>query len=158
MRQRTVLIGGAIVVLALGAIVAVAQTDDVPAEAPADTQADLVAGETLYAQYCAACHGANLEGQENWQSPGSDGRLPAPPQDASGHTWHHADSLLFTYTKLGGRETLAAQGMDFDSGMPGFGEQLSDEDIWNILAYIKSTWPERIRVIQAERTAAEEAG
>lgn len=48
--------------------------------------------------------------------------------------------------------------MDFDSGMPGFGEQLSDEDIWNILAYIKSTWPERIRVIQAERTAAEEAG
>ena len=158
MRQRAVLIGGAIVVLALGAIVAVAQTDDVPAAAPADRQADLVAGETLYAQYCAACHGGNLEGQANWQSPGSDGRLPAPPHDASGHTWHHADSLLFTYTKLGGRETLAAQGMDFDSGMPGFGEQLSDEDIWNILAYIKSTWPERIRVIQAERTAAEEAG
>ena len=158
MRQRAVLIGGAIVVLALGAIVAVAQSDDVPAVAPADTEGDLVAGETLYAQYCAACHGANLEGQENWQSPGPDGRLPAPPHDASGHTWHHADSLLFTYTKLGGRETLAAQGMDFDSGMPGFGEQLSDEDIWNILAYIKSTWPERIRVIQAERTAAEEAG
>jgi mono/diheme cytochrome c family protein len=50
---------------------------------------------------------------------------------------------------------MAAQGMDFDSGMPGFEGQLSDEEIWNILAYIKSTWPERIRSIQAERTAAD---
>ena len=116
---------------------------------------DIVAGEELYGQNCAACHGANLEGQENWRTPDADGRLPAPPHDKSGHTWHHPDSLLFTYTKLGGQETLAAQGIEFDSGMPGFGEQLSDEEIWNILSYIKSTWPERERAAQAERTVAD---
>ncbi|EPX77552.1 Cytochrome c family protein [Litoreibacter arenae DSM 19593] len=39
--------------------------------------------------------------------------------------------------------------------MPGFGDQLSDTEIWNIIAYIKSTWPDRVRANQAERTAAE---
>ena len=63
--------------------------------------------------------------------------------------------MLFDYTKLGGKAALAAQGVDFESGMPGFGDQLTDDQIWNILAYIKSTWPDRQRQIQAERSAAE---
>lgn len=113
---------------------------------------DLVAGKALYAETCAACHGASLEGQDNWRSPGTDGRLPAPPHDETGHTWHHADQVLFDYTKLGGREVMAAQGMEFDSGMPGFGDQLSDQEIWNILGYIKSTWPEEIQDMQDART------
>ena len=113
---------------------------------------DLVAGKVLYAETCAACHGANLEGQDNWRSPGEDGRLPAPPHDETGHTWHHGDQLLFDYTKLGGREVMAAQGIEFDSGMPGFGDQLSDQEIWNILGYIKSTWSKEIQDIQAART------
>ena len=116
---------------------------------------DLSAGQTLYAENCAACHGASLEGQDNWQSPGEDGRLPAPPHDETGHTWHHGDQVLFEYTKLGGRALMAAQGMEFDSGMPGFGDQLSDQEIWNILGYIKSTWPGRIQEMQAVRTEGE---
>lgn len=115
---------------------------------------DLAQGEVLYREYCASCHGANLEGQPDWQSPGPDGRLPAPPHDETGHTWHHPDSVLFQYTKLGGRETLALQGVEFDSGMPGFEGQLSDQEIWTILAYIRSTWPERARAAQAARTEA----
>jgi mono/diheme cytochrome c family protein len=39
--------------------------------------------------------------------------------------------------------------------MPGFGSQLSDQEIWNILGYIKSTWPESIGEIQTERTQGE---
>lgn len=115
---------------------------------------DLAQGEVFYGEYCASCHGANLEGQPDWQSPGPDGRLPAPPHDETGHTWHHPDSVLFQYTKLGGRETLAMQGIEFDSGMPGFSGQLSDQEIWTILAYIRSTWPERARAAQAARTEA----
>lgn len=115
---------------------------------------DPAQGEVLYGEYCASCHGANLEGQPDWQSPGPDGRLPAPPHDETGHTWHHPDSVLFQYTKLGGRETLALQGVEFDSGMPGFEGQLSDQEIWTILAYIRSTWPERARAAQAARTEA----
>lgn len=125
-----------------------AQTD------PAPSEPDIAQGEMLYAEYCASCHGADLEGQPDWRSAGPDGVLPAPPHDETGHTWHHADDVLFQYTKLGGEAMLAQQGMEFKSGMPGFGEQLSDVEISNILAFIKSTWPERHRAIQAERSRA----
>lgn len=117
---------------------------------------DLVLGEQLYADNCASCHGINLEGQPDWRSRGSDGKLPAPPHDKTGHTWHHGDALLFNYTKLGGTEVMRRQGIDFDSGMPGFGETLSDSEIQSILSFIKSTWPERERRVQAERTNAEQ--
>lgn len=117
--------------------------------------ADVAVGQALYAEYCASCHGANLEGQPDWQSATAGGILPAPPHDETGHTWHHGDALLFDYIRLGGREALAQRGVDFDSGMPGFADRLNDRQIAAILAYIKSTWPEPIRALQAERTAAE---
>lgn len=116
---------------------------------------DIAQGEALYARSCAACHGANLEAQPDWRTPDAEGRLPAPPHDETGHTWHHPDRVLFQYTKLGGREALALQGVEFDSGMPAFGDVLTHHEIWNILAYIQSTWPERERAMQAERTAAD---
>ena len=113
---------------------------------------NLSAGQILYTNNCASCHGAKLEGQPNWQSPNSDGILPAPPHDATGHTWHHDNELLFEYTKLGGKGALAARGItDFNSGMPAFDGVVSDEDIWDILAFIKSTWPEREQDAQASR-------
>lgn len=113
---------------------------------------DIVQGKALYAEQCAACHGANLEGQPNWQSPNEDGILPAPPHDETGHTWHHDNALLFSYTKLGGEGLLKLRGIEnFKSGMPAFSDVLSDEEIWNILAYIQSTWPDRVKEIQASR-------
>lgn len=116
---------------------------------------DIPTGRILYAENCAACHGANLEGQPNWRSQGEDGVLPAPPHDASGHTWHHDNAMLFDYTKLGGKAALAAMGVaDFNSGMPAFEGVISDDKIWNILAYIRSTWPERAREVQASRNQA----
>ena len=113
---------------------------------------NLSAGQILYTNNCASCHGAKLEGQPNWQSLNSDGILPAPPHDATGHTWHHDNELLFEYTKLGGKGALAARGItDFNSGIPAFGGVISDEDIWDTLAFIKSTWPEREQDAQASR-------
>ena len=124
-------------------------------ETETEISVDLEAGQTLYLENCASCHGVDLEGQENWRSAGDDGVLPAPPHDKTGHTWHHPDSLLFNYTKLGGKELLASQGIEFNSGMPAFGDVLSDPEILNVIAYIKSTWPERQREIQASRTQAD---
>jgi mono/diheme cytochrome c family protein len=113
---------------------------------------DLINGQTLYAEECASCHGANQEGQPNWRTPAANGVLPAPPHDASGHTWHHDNQLLFEYTRLGGEKALAARGVTgFTSGMPGFGNALTDGEIWNILAYIRSTWPDRLQEIHAGR-------
>lgn len=98
-------------------------------------------GEEIYQKQCAACHGANLEGQANWQTRDSLGYLPAPPHDQTGHTWHHADQQLFTMVKGG---VQAIVGKDYRTNMLAFESQLSDSQIWSVLAYIKSKWPQEI--------------
>ncbi len=113
-----------------------------------------VRGQVIYANSCASCHGANLEGQENWRIANDDGSFPAPPHNVEGHTWHHDDGMLLNYTKVGGQQAMADLGItDFKSGMPAFGEELTDEQVDDVWAYIKSTWTDRERNSQAERTA-----
>ena len=63
-------------------------------EAAVQDQAVIALGQRLYAENCATCQGADLEGQPDWQTPLANGRYPAPPHDETGHTWHHADALL----------------------------------------------------------------
>lgn len=112
----------------------------------------IVLGRTLYAEHCASCHGANLEGQSNWRQRLPNGRMPAPPHDASGHTWHHSDETLFRITKEG---SAAVAGGGYASDMRGFGATLSDDEINAVLAFIKSTWPTRQRDAQAQISAQE---
>ena len=120
---------------------------------PVSAQDDSLAGERLYQENCASCHGASLEGQPDWRSRLPNGRLPAPPHDASGHTWHHTDRVLLDIVKRG---TAAIVGNGYESDMPGFKEVLTDEEITAIIDYIKSTWPDRIRASQESRTLADE--
>jgi mono/diheme cytochrome c family protein len=111
-------------------------------------------GAEVYARHCASCHGANLEGQPDWRERLPSGRLPAPPHDASGHTWHHADEHLFGITKHG----LAAYAPPgYESDMPAFAGVLSDAEIHAVLAFIKSRWPEPIRAKQAQVDKAHRA-
>jgi len=110
--------------------------------------ADIIAqGRQIYVDQCAACHGADLEGQPDWRTPLASGRLPAPPHDESGHTWHHPEEVLFRIVKEG---TAAVVGGGYESDMPGFADVLSDAEIRAVLDYIKSTWPERERSYQSE--------
>ncbi len=118
-----------------------------PHRADADDPELVALGKAVYASHCAECHGANLEGQPDWRRPLEDGTLPAPPHDASGHTWHHADQLLFDYTKFGG-QALAPP--TFQSAMPGFEDLLSDREIWAVLSFIKSRWPAHVRARQEQ--------
>lgn len=111
-------------------------------------------GAGLYAENCASCHGADLEGQPDWRRRLDNGRMPAPPHDETGHTWHHADQQLFDITKNG----LASVVPGYESDMPVFDGILSEAEITAILGYIKSTWPERERGFQAEVTAKDEGG
>lgn len=109
---------------------------------PSDTRI-VATGNEIYAAQCASCHGASLEGQPDWKSPGADGLMPAPPHDETGHTWHHPDEVLFNITKLG---VVKAAGLtNYESAMPAYEELLSDEEIVAVLSYIKSRWPESIR-------------
>ncbi len=109
----------------------------------------LALGQEVYTEACASCHGANLAGQPNWKVRQATGRLPAPPHDDTGHTWHHPDQMLFEMTKLG-IAAFAPEG--YESDMPGFADTLSDEQIRAVLAYIKSTWPPEVRAQQERRT------
>jgi mono/diheme cytochrome c family protein len=115
---------------------------------------DVVAlGEDVYAEHCAACHGARLEGQPDWRIRGNDGLLPAPPHDPSGHTWHHDDDTLFTLTKYGLAGLMASPP---PSGMPAYEGVLSDDEIIAVLSFIKSTWPKDLQEYHDELNARTE--
>lgn len=117
---------------------------------PVDT-ALVARGKEVYASHCAACHGAKLEGQPEWRKRLPNGRLPAPPHDETGHTWHHPDSVLVDIVKNGlvpGKTAPDA----YVSDMPAYAQLLSDEDIAAVLAYIKSTWPADILAAQKSMT------
>ena len=100
---------------------------------------DLALGAKLYAEHCAACHGAKLEGQPHWRQRLPSGRMPAPPHDESGHTWHHTDEVLFGITKQGLVPGKSAP-PGYQSDMPAFGGTLSDAEIRAVLAFIQSHW------------------
>ena len=109
---------------------------------------DLALGERIYAQHCASCHGAKLEGQPDWRRRLPSGRMPAPPHDDSGHTWHHGDEVLFGITKYGLVPPYAPRG--YASDMPAFGGTLSDGEIRAVLAFIASRWSAEVLKARAE--------
>lgn len=156
MKLRTVLATGALLLTAGALAVAYGWLGGGPSRGlradPTDP-AMVGLGERVYREHCASCHGGNLEGQPDWRSRKSDGKLPAPPHDDTGHTWHHADDVLFRMTKYG----AAAVVPGYRSDMPAYGDVLTDEQIWAVLAYIKSRWPEDIRArhdVMNERAAS----
>ncbi len=113
------------------------------------------AGQALYAEHCASCHGTSLQGQPDWRTRSPDGTLRAPPHDDSGHTWHHDDQMLFEYTSKGGQAIMDASGVSgFRSAMPGFSNTLSSLQINQILAFIKSRWGDRAAEVQRQRSKA----
>lgn len=135
----------ALIILMAGAAFYFYWTSDGPKSGQV-SPAGTAQGAALYADHCAACHGVNLEGQPNWRTRLPNGRLPAPPHDETGHTWHHPDDMLFAVTKRG---TEAMIGSNYKSDMRGFGDTLNDRQIWAVLDFIKSRWPEEIRQRQA---------
>ena len=111
------------------------------AEPSADEAAALPAGEAgqrsgaqIFAAVCATCHGEQGEGANDWKLRGEDGRLPPPPLNGDGHTWHHADGVLYRIVRDGGATFGAG------SNMPAFAETLTRGEIIAVLEYIKTLW------------------
>jgi mono/diheme cytochrome c family protein len=90
-------------------------------------------GRGIYTTRCAACHGANLEGAS------------AVALNATAMVRQHDDRWIFTTIKAGGQATAAPGSI---SAMPALGGSLSDEQIWAVIAYIKSTWQAQGRAAQ----------
>lgn len=85
MRTRWILAGVAFVAIA-GVALYFANAQRSVARESAELDQRIALGKTVYDASCASCHGAKLEGQPDWRNRRPDGRLPAPPHDASGHT------------------------------------------------------------------------
>jgi len=98
-------------------------------------------GAALYTVHCAACHGANGQGQNParpWGSlaPEQEGWI-APALDMRGHCYVHPRKQLFS---------LIRDGSPFPgTTMVGFKAKLSDEQIRWIVSYLESLWDRRTR-------------
>jgi mono/diheme cytochrome c family protein len=87
---------------------------------------DVAAGKLLYGQQCVVCHG--IKGKGN----GPSGKALNPkPTDFTTVT-NVDDSEWFKATKLGSKAVGKSNGME------GFAAKLSDEQIRDVLAYVKT--------------------
>ena len=84
----------------------------------------VTAGQQTFRRYCASCHGANAEGGS-----GND-LVPAAP-DLTDSQWNHGstDGEIFDNIKNG-------VGPDFN--MIPWKDKLKDEEIWNVVNYVRS--------------------
>lgn len=108
----------------------------------------IAVGERVYHTYCAACHGAGLEGQPEWRRRLPSGRLPAPPHDDSGHTWHHSNAELIAMIRHGMVPPLAPEG--YESDMPAYADILTDDEIRAVLAFIQSRWSDEVWTLRRQ--------
>ncbi len=94
-------------------------------------------GQKLFKHNCAVCHGENAKGSANdWHVQGDDGKYPPPPLNGTAHTWHHSLSALLLTVRNGT--------IDIGGSMPGWKDQLSDDEIFSVVIWITSLWPDEL--------------
>ena len=97
-------------------------------------------GKTIYLANCTDCHGKKGEAKSDWRKPGADGRYPPPPLNGTAHTWHHSTEAL--------KRTILNGGPPGDNGlpsaMPAWQGKLTEQQVDDILVWIKSLWPNEI--------------
>lgn len=146
-------------ILAL-ALAVVAACSGGAGEEPAVSASALVAlderlvelGGPIYAANCASCHGTNGEGTADWRVRAEDGSLPPPPHDATGHTWDHADGLLYRAIRDGCDSYSVGT---TPCNMPRFGIRLTDEQIRAVIEFMRTWWGPDERAFQQEVTKSD---
>ena len=102
---------------------------------------DIFKGMELFANNCSSCHMNNLSGNPEWKSSlDEDGERLPPPLNGTGHTWHHNPEQLFNIIRYGYKKIDT----NYKGKMLG-NENLTDDEIWSILEYIKNMWPAEIQ-------------
>lgn len=90
---------------------------------------DPKAGKQHYDRLCAACHGGTGKGD----GPAAAALTPRPRNHADGkHMNGLTDKYLFDIVKGGGASVGKSP------LMPPWASQLNDQDIWNVIAYIRT--------------------
>ncbi|PHN24739.1 cytochrome c [Pseudomonas sp. ICMP 460] len=88
-----------------------------------------VPGAHTYATRCASCHGLDGKGQPEWMPPLAGATSALAKESAS--------AINIT---LNGSQRVVAAGVPDAYRMPAFREQLSDQEIAQVLTYMRSTW------------------
>ena len=125
--HRFTAIAGVIALTFLGTIVLFAQGNAAAAAMKnpvAATAESIAAGQDTYRKSCAPCHGIKAEGGS-----GND-LIPASP-DLTDDTWDHGstDGEIFASVK---------DGIAPEFNMTPFKDRLKDDEIWNVVNYIRS--------------------
>jgi len=94
-------------------------------------------GKQLYDAHCAACHKAGGIGEPivPWSLRRKD-LIEAMPLDDSSHAWHHSDEQLVGMILDGTPRSR--------THMPVWRNTLSEWDVDDLVAYLKSLWSPRI--------------
>ena len=101
----------------------------IPVLVLAQTKGDAKAGKAKYDSLCGGCHGSSGKGD----GAAAAALNPKPQDHTSGkHMNSLTDKYLFDIIKGGG------VGVKKSPLMPAWGNTLKDEDIWNLIAYIRS--------------------
>jgi mono/diheme cytochrome c family protein len=118
-------IGGAVIwLLAMTAGGAAGQGSPEAGKSPVPSTPDsIAAGKQIYLRRCASCHAASGEG-----GPGND-LIPAAPSLVDDQVKVKTDSQVFNNIKNG-------VGPDFN--MVPFKDTLKDDEIWNVVNYLRS--------------------
>ena len=91
--------------------------------------ADAASGKVKYQQFCGACHGLGGKGD----GPGAASLKPKPRDHTDGKYMKTlSDDQLFKITKMGGPSVGKSP------LMPPWGGALSDQDIKNVIAFIRT--------------------
>lgn len=91
--------------------------------------ADPTQGKSYYYSYCIACHGWTMHGD----GPSASELNPRPRTLTRGEYMQKKTNLeLFRVIKGGG------EAVSLSSSMPNWGNVLQDQDIWNIVAFIRA--------------------
>lgn len=109
---------------------------NMPVPLPWFTEVQVAAGERLYRSNCAACHGKNAEGEDDWRAMRPDGKRPPPPLNGTADAWHHSVHDL--------RGTFMSGDHGVDEGVPSRQNELTDEDALAIIAWMQSLWPDEV--------------
>ncbi len=130
-RQRTLgLMVVGVVILGLTGFLAWRNNRPAP---PLATEEVLALGAQVYAENCAACHGAEGEGH---------GQIPeAPALNATEHAWHHPDGQIQRLILDGGQQ------------MPSFRDKLSNDEVVAVIRYIQTWWTSSQLEAQQARSA-----
>jgi len=104
---------------------------------------DIANGKNLFAKNCAVCHGPAGIGP---QSPAlkvkrKDGKFQPPALNGTAHTWHHSPDLLRKIIAKGG----TSYGKGYKGWMPVFEKTLTQKQRDDILKYLHSLWPDKIK-------------